>query len=142
MTCFARRSSITSFGGADPGAVQSGSHEVKSVPTSKSGSPELRRALFLVMDCLLKSMLQDDSVYRFMDKKRAEGTPYLVYMTASTNKFLCIYYGRVREHLAKPEKAAEPTPNELSELFCSQFTSAFSRFPLDFSFADSFWYFL
>ncbi len=28
-------------------------------------------------------MPQDDPVYRFMDKKRAEGKPYLVYMTAA-----------------------------------------------------------
>ena len=54
----------------------------------------LRRALFLVMDCLLKTQPQDDPVYRFMDKKRAEGKPYLVYMTAGANKFLRIYYGR------------------------------------------------
>lgn len=39
---------------------------------SKSGPPELRKALFLVMDSLLKTMLQDDPVYQFMDKKRAE----------------------------------------------------------------------
>ena len=39
-------------------------------------------------------------MYRFMDKKRAEGKPYLVYMTVSANKFLRIYYGRVKEYLA------------------------------------------
>ena len=43
------------------------------------------------MDCLLKTQPQDDPVYRFMDKKRAEGKPYLVYMTAGANKFLRIY---------------------------------------------------
>ena len=64
---------------------------------------ELRRALFLVMDCLLKTQPQDDPVYRFMDKKRAEGKPYLVYMTAGANKFLRIYYGRVKEYLASLE---------------------------------------
>ena len=105
VTRFARRSSITSFAGVDPGADQSGGHEAKSVPTSKSGPPELRKALFLVMDNLLKSMPQDDPVYRFMDKKRAEGKPYLVYMTAGANKFLRIYYGRVKEYLASLETA-------------------------------------
>ena len=67
--------------------------EAKSVRTSKSGSPELRKALFLVMDCLIQTKPQDDPVYQFMDKKRAEGKPYLVYMTAGANKFLRIYYG-------------------------------------------------
>ena len=112
MTRFARRSSITSFAGVDPGTDQSGGHEAKSVPTSKSGPPELRKALFLVMDNLLKSMPQDDPVYRFMDKKRAEGKPYLVYMTAGANKFLRIYYGKVKEYLAKLEQPSEPVSNE------------------------------
>ena len=35
----------------------------------------------------------------FIDKKRAQGKPYYVYMTAGTNKFLHIYYGRVKEYL-------------------------------------------
>ncbi len=100
---FPHRNSITAFAGVDPGADQSGTHEANSVRTSKSGPPELRRALFLVMDCLLKTMPQDDPVYLFMDKKRAEGKPYLVYMTAGANKFLRIYYGRVKEYLANLE---------------------------------------
>lgn len=103
VTRFSHRGSITSFAGVDPGASQSGAYEAKSVHTSKSGPPELRKALFLVMDCLLKTMPQDDQVYRFMDKKRAEGKPYLVYMTAGANKFLRIYYGRVKEYLASLE---------------------------------------
>ena len=45
---------------------------------------------------------------QFMDKKRAEGKPYLVYMTAGANKFLRIYYGRVREYLAALEGNPEP----------------------------------
>ena len=106
VTRFAHRSSITSFAGVDPGANQSGTHEAKSVRTSKSGPPELRKALFLVMDCLLKTMPQDDPVYQFMDKKRAEGKPYLVYMTAGANKFLRIYYGRVKEYLAELEESS------------------------------------
>lgn len=100
VTRFEHRGAITAFAGVDPGANQSGSHEASSVRTSKSGPPELRKALFLVMDCLLKTMPQDDPVYLFMDKKRAEGKPYLVYMTAGANKFLRIYYGRVKEYLA------------------------------------------
>lgn len=35
-----------------------------------------------------------------MNKKRAEGKPYLVYMTVGANKFLRLYYGRVKEYLA------------------------------------------
>lgn len=32
-------------------------------------------------------------------RKRAEGKPYFVYMTAAQNKFLRIYYARVKECL-------------------------------------------
>ena len=36
-----------------------------------------------------------------LDKKRAQGKPYyVVYMTAGANKFLRIYYGRVKEYLS------------------------------------------
>lgn len=108
VTRFAHRGAITSFAGVDPGANQSGTHEAKSVRTSKSGSPELRKSLFLVMDCLIQTKPQDDPVYQFMDKKRAEGKPYLVYMTAGANKFLRIYYGRVREYLASLEEPSLP----------------------------------
>ncbi len=105
VTRFAHRGSIVSFAGVDPGADQSGSHEAKSVRTSKSGPPELRRALFLVMDCLLKTQPQNDPVYQFLNKKRSEGKPYLVYMTAGANKFLRVYYGRVKEYLASLENS-------------------------------------
>ena len=100
VTRFTHRNAITSFAGVDPGADQSGTHEAKSVHTSKRGSPELRKALLLVMDCLIQTKPQDDPVDLFMDKKRSEGKPYLVYMTAGANKFLRIYYGRVKEYLA------------------------------------------
>ena len=33
-------------------------------------------------------------------QKRAQKKPYYVYMTAGANKFLRIYYGRVKEYLA------------------------------------------
>ena len=103
VTRFTHRGSITAFFGVDPGADQSGTYEAKSNRASKSGPPELRKSLFLVMDCLLKTMPQDDPVYQFLDKKRAEGKPYLVYMIAGANKFLRIYYGRAKEYLAQLE---------------------------------------
>ncbi len=105
VTRFTHRNAITAFAEVDPGADQPGTHEAKSTRASKSGPPELRKALFLVMGCLLKTMPQDDPVYCFMDKKRTEGKPYLVYMTAGANKFLRIYYGRVKEYLASLENS-------------------------------------
>ena len=78
----------------------SGSYKQKSTPTTKKRSPNLRKTLFQIMDGLIKRSPVDDPVYAFMDKKRAEGKPYYVYMTAGANKFLRIYYGRVNEYLA------------------------------------------
>lgn len=91
---------ITAFAGVDPGVNESGAYEQKSVPTSKRGSADLRKTLFQVMDVLIKTMPQDDPVYQFLDKKRTQGKPYYVYMTAGANKFLRIYYGRVKEYLS------------------------------------------
>ena len=97
---FARRGSLTAYAGVDPGANQSGDKHRNSNKTSKAGSPHLRRALFQVVDGLIKRSPGDNPVYCFMDKKRSEGKPYYVYMTAGANKFLRIYYGRVKEYLA------------------------------------------
>ena len=97
---FTHRGAITAFAGVDPGVNESGDYRQKSVHASKRGSSTLRRTLFLIMDVLIKTRPQDDPVYRFMDKKRTQGKPYYVYMTASANKFLRIYYGRVKEYLS------------------------------------------
>lgn len=100
VTRFTHREALTAFAGVDPGKNDSGKHIQNSVRTSKKGSPYLRKALFQVMDSLIKRSPVDDPVYAFMDKKRAQGKPYYVYMTAGANKFLRIYYGRVREYLS------------------------------------------
>ena len=57
------------------------------------------------MSVLLQNSLANDPVFQFLDKKRAEGKPYYVYMTAGANKFLRVYYGRVKEYLLSLESA-------------------------------------
>ena len=99
VTRFTHKGAITAFAGVDPGVNDSGDYSQKSVHASKHGSPVLRKTLFQIMDILIKTK-PDDAVYRFMDKKRSEGKPYYVYMTAGANKFLRIYYGRVKEYLS------------------------------------------
>ena len=59
------------------------------------------------MTVYLRLSPADEAVYQFLDKKRAEGKPYYVYMTAGANKFLRIYYARVKECMAKIETPAE-----------------------------------
>ena len=100
VTRFSHKGALTAFAGVDPGVNESGSYIRKSVPTSKRGSSNLRKTLFQVMDVLIKTMPQNDPVYQFIDRKRSQGKPYYVYMTAGANKFLRIYYGRVKEYLS------------------------------------------
>ena len=105
ITRFTHREALTAFAGVDPGVNQSGQFNAKSNRASKCGPPRLRKALFLVMDCLLKTKPVDDPVYQFLDKKRSEGKPYHVFMTAGANKFLRIYYGKVKAYLASQAKS-------------------------------------
>lgn len=107
VTRFTHRGALTAFAGVDPGKKDSGQHIQKSVPTTKKGSPYLRKTLFQIMDGLIKRSPADDPVYAFMDKKRAQGKPYYVYMTAGANKFLRIYYGRVKEYLSTIAETGE-----------------------------------
>lgn len=105
VTRFTHRGALTAFAGVDPGKNESGKYAQKSVRTTKKGSPSLRRTLFQIMDGLIKRSPANDPVYAFMNKKRAQGKPYYVYMTAGANKFLRIYYGRVKEYLSSREEA-------------------------------------
>lgn len=61
---------------------QSGEKNVLSNKSSKRGSPYLRKALFNVMACYLQKAPADEPVLQFLDRKRTEGKPYYVYMTA------------------------------------------------------------
>jgi len=99
VTRFNHKGALAAFAGVDPGVNDSGSHHQKSVKTTKRGSSNLRKTLFQVMDGLIKTKPINDPVYLFMDKKRAQGKPYYVYMTAGANKFLRIYFGRLKEYL-------------------------------------------
>lgn len=111
VTRFEHRGALTAFAGVDPRKKESGDYERRSNPTTKKGSPHLRKTLFQIMDGLIQRSPQDNPVYAFMDKKRAEGKPYYVYMTAGANKFLRIYYGKVNAFLS-PKEDAETEADE------------------------------
>lgn len=104
---FTRREALTAFAGVDPGKNDSGDKVTNSNRTSKVGQPKLRKTLFLIMSTLLQNGNMDDPVTGFIYKKRSEGKPYLVYMTAGANKFLRVYYGKVKECLYKQEQERE-----------------------------------
>ena len=96
---FHSKKALVAFAGIDAPPYQSGTVDVRSRRISKRGSAALRRTLFLVMGVLLQNSPADELVYQFMDRKRAEGKPYKVYMMASANKFLRIYYASVKTYL-------------------------------------------
>lgn len=95
--------SIIALAGIDPPPSQSGKSDTKSRSISKRGSPALRKTVFQIMTIYLQKQPADDPVYQFLDKKRAEGKPYKVYMIAAANKFLRIYCAKVREALKAQE---------------------------------------
>lgn len=100
---FERKQSLVAFAGIDPMPNQSGEKNVRSNKSSKRGSPYLRKTLFNIMGIYLKCSPQDEPVYQFLDRKRAEGKPYYVYMTAAGNKFLRRYYATVMNYFATLE---------------------------------------
>ena len=100
---FDRKQALVAFAGLDAPPFQSGKFESTNRRISKKGSPHLRKALFQVMVGLLQTSPAADPVYCFLDRKRAEGKNYYVYMNAAAGKFLRIYYARVKEFLSSLE---------------------------------------
>ncbi len=74
------KKALVAFVGIDAPPYQSGQMEIRSRSISKRGSSALRRTPFLVMSVFLQRSPADEPVYQFMDKKRAEGKPYRVYV--------------------------------------------------------------
>lgn len=102
---FASKKTLIGYAGIDAPPYQSGTMNVSSRSISKRGSPDLRKTLFQIMTVILQNSPQDEPVYQFLDKKRAEGKPYKVYMIAAANKFLRIYYARVKECLRSQDSS-------------------------------------
>lgn len=96
---FYSKKALVAFAGIDAPPNDSGDVTGQHKAMSKIGASSLRRTLFLVMSVYLQNSPSDEPVYQFMDRKRAEGKPYRVYMMASANKFLRIYYATVKAYL-------------------------------------------
>lgn len=91
-------SALIAYAGIDSPPYQSGSFAATKRNISKRGSALLRKTGYEVMKCL-KSIKpsQDAAVYQYMLKKESEGKPKKVAKIAALNKFLRIYYARVKE---------------------------------------------
>ena len=103
---FHSKKALVGFAGLDAPPFQSGTFNSQSRKISKRGSGDLRKTLFQIMSVILQKAPPNNAVFQFMDKKRAEGKHFYVYMTAAANKFLRIYYTRVTELLNASNIAA------------------------------------
>ena len=100
---FRNKKALIGYAGIDAPPYQSGDVNVSSRSFSKRGSSDLRKTLFVIMRIYLQHKPENEPVYQFLDKKRSEGKPFKVYMIAGANKFLRIYYARVKECLDSVE---------------------------------------
>ena len=96
---FYSKKALVAYAGIDAPPNDSGDVTGRHKSMSKIGASSLRRTLFLVMSVYLQNSPPDEPIYQFMDRKRSEGKPYCVYMVASANKFLRIYYATVKAYL-------------------------------------------
>ena len=92
---------LVAYAGLDAPPFQSGAFESKNRHISKRGDKYLRKVGYEVMAALITSKPRvDNAVYMFICKKREEGKYYLSAYMAGLNKFLRIYYARVKPLLA------------------------------------------
>lgn len=95
---FHNSSALVAYAGIDAPPFQSGAFTGTKRNISKRGSSLLRKTGYEVMKCLKSVKPTDDTaVYDFMLKKETEGKPKKVAKIAALNKFLRIYYARVKE---------------------------------------------
>ncbi len=100
---FHSRKAITAYFGYDNENNDSGQKVLISNSMTKKGTGALRRTLFIIMQVLLQTKPVDNPVYDFLIKKQSEGKHYYSYMNAAANKFLRIYYAKVKEVLTVTE---------------------------------------
>lgn len=113
---FHSRGAITAYAGIDAPPYQSGAFTATERHISKRGNKYLRKTGYEVMQSLIRHKPDEDAVYQFIQKKRAEGKACKEAMIAGFNKFLRIYCARVKEHLAKLETESQNTPESIAWL--------------------------
>lgn len=101
-------SALVAYAGLDAPPYQSGTYNGTRRKISKRGSSLLRKTGYEIMTCLKRvKPTEDASVYLYMQNKLSEGKPNKVAKIAALNKFLRIYYARVKEVYAGIESKAD-----------------------------------
>lgn len=94
---FKTANSLIAFCGIDAPPYQSGTFTATKKHISKRGNKNLRRVGYEIMRNLkICKPKNDNAVYEYIVKKEAEGKAKMVAKIAGLNKFLRIYYARVK----------------------------------------------
>ena len=88
---------LVAYAGVDAPPYQSGQFTGTNRKISKRGSASLRKIAYEIMRCLKTTRRENDPVYCFIVKKEKEGKNKKLAKVAGINKFLRIYYARVKE---------------------------------------------
>lgn len=91
---FKSAASIVKYAGLNSGVDESGKFSAQGVPITKHGSPHLRRSLWLAAN---RARQHDDRLREFYEKKRSEGKPHRVAVTAVARKLCHIVYAVMRD---------------------------------------------
>ena len=91
---FKSAASIVKYAGLNSGVDESGKHSAQGVPITKHGSPYLRRSLWLAAN---RARQYDPRLKAFYDKKRREGKPHRVAVTAVARKLCHVVFAVMRD---------------------------------------------
>lgn len=91
---FKSAASIVKYAGLNSGVDESGRFSADGVPITKHGSPYLRRSLWLAAN---RARQYDPKLKAFYDKKRREGKPHRVAVTAVARKLCHVVYAVMRD---------------------------------------------
>ena len=88
---------LIAYAGIDTPPYESGQFVGSNRKITKRGSAALRKVGYETMRCIKTHPKPDDPVYQYVIKKEAEGKAKKAAKIAGLNKFLRIYYARVKE---------------------------------------------
>lgn len=88
---------LIAYAGIDTPPYESGQFIGSNRTITKRGSAALRKVGYETMRCIKMCPRPDDPVYQYVIKKEAEGKAKKSAKIAGLNKFLRIYYARVKE---------------------------------------------
>lgn len=94
---FHNANALIAYAGIDSPPYESGQYVGTNRRISKRGSATLRKVGYEIMLSIKTSPHPDDAVYNYILKKEAEGKSKKASKIAGLNKFLRIYYAKVKE---------------------------------------------